>query len=51
MTLELGGVEESIVVTGETPLLQAGSASIGSAIDKAESGRTSGRLDVFCTKR
>ena len=36
VTLDVRGIEEAITVTGETPLTQRGTASIGSTIDKAE---------------
>lgn len=36
VTLEIGGIEEAIIVTGETPLTQMGTASIGTTIDKAQ---------------
>jgi hypothetical protein len=40
--LELGSLAESITVTGETPVIETGTASVASAIDKAQ-------LDVLPT--
>jgi hypothetical protein len=36
VTLQVGGIAESVTVTGETPLIETASASIASAIDKAQ---------------
>jgi hypothetical protein len=41
-TLQVGGIAESVTVTGETPLIETATASIASAIDKAQ-------LDVLPT--
>ena len=35
-TLQVGGIAESVTVTGETPLIETATASIASAIDKAQ---------------
>ena len=36
VTLQVGGIAESVTVTGETPLIETATASIASAIDKAQ---------------
>ena len=36
VTMSVGGIAESVTVTGETPLIETASASISSAIDKAQ---------------
>ena len=36
VTLSVGGIAESVTVTGETPLIETADASIASAIDKAQ---------------
>ncbi len=36
VTLQVGGIAESVTVTGETPLIETGTASLSSAIDKAQ---------------
>jgi hypothetical protein len=36
VTMSVGGIAESVTVTGETPLIETASASIASAIDKAQ---------------
>lgn len=36
VTLNVGGITESVTVTGETPLIETATASIASAIDKAQ---------------
>jgi hypothetical protein len=36
VTLQVGGIAESVTVTGETPLIETANASIASAIDKAQ---------------
>ncbi len=35
-TLAVGGIEETITVTGETPLIEAASASVASSVSRAE---------------
>ncbi len=42
VSLQVGGIAESVTVTGETPLIETANASIASAIDKAQ-------LDVLPT--
>ena len=36
VTMSVGGIAESVTVTGETPLIETANASIASAIDKAQ---------------
>ena len=36
VSLSVGGIAESVTVTGETPLIETANASISSAIDKAQ---------------
>ena len=36
MNLSVGGIEETITVTGETPLIETANASVASALDKAQ---------------
>ena len=36
VTLRVGGIEETVTVTGETPLIETATASIASAIDRAQ---------------
>ncbi len=36
VTMQVGGIAESVTVTGETPLIETANASISSAIDKAQ---------------
>src|SRR3990172_3767418 len=36
VTLQVGGIAEAVTVTGETPLIEAATASVASAIDKAQ---------------
>lgn len=36
ITLQVGGIEETVTVTGETPLIETATASVSSAIDKAQ---------------
>jgi hypothetical protein len=36
VTLQVGGIAESVTVTGETPLIETATASIASAIDRAQ---------------
>ncbi len=36
VSLQVGGIAESVTVTGETPLIETANASIASAIDKAQ---------------
>ncbi|HSF20213.1 MAG TPA: TonB-dependent receptor [Vicinamibacteria bacterium] len=36
VSLQVGGIAESVTVTGETPLIETATASIASAIDKAQ---------------
>lgn len=35
-TLGVGGIEETVTVTGETPLIEAASASVASSVDRAQ---------------
>lgn len=35
-TLGVGGIEETVTVTGETPLIEAASASVAAAVDRAQ---------------
>jgi hypothetical protein len=36
VTMQVGGIAESVTVTGETPLIETATASVASAIDKAQ---------------
>ena len=36
VTIQVGGIAESVTVTGETPLIETATASLASAIDKAQ---------------